>query len=85
MSGWHVFYDGEIPSPHEFILMADAKIENLTEAVRQLCEQGGDLVAAVKVLLNSNGATTYKCPECGRLLVFEEGLDKAARSYRPES
>ncbi|WP_447724002.1 hypothetical protein [Sphingomonas koreensis] len=34
--------------------------------------------------LSSRGHATYRCPHCARMLIFEDGFDKPATSYRRE-
>jgi hypothetical protein len=80
----HLFSDGDIPSPYEYNLIPDMAIEDLTKAVIKTIQQGEDIEARVSYLIMSHGATTYKCPVCGHLLVFWEGTDKLAASYKPE-
>jgi hypothetical protein len=79
----HLFSDGDIPSPYEYNLIPDTAIEELTKAVIETVQQGQDVEARVGYLIMSHGATTYKCPVCGYLLVFWHGIDKRAASYKP--
>ena len=79
----HSFSDGDIPSPYEYNLIPDTAIEALTQALIDTVQRGEDVEARVSYLVMSQGATTYKCPVCGDLLVFWEGIDKLAAAYKP--
>jgi hypothetical protein len=80
-----VFSDAEFPSQNTFYLISDVLIEDLTASIIRAVEAGEDVESRVGFLLMSTGVRTYQCPNCERLLVFWDGLDHPARSYKPES
>jgi hypothetical protein len=81
----HSFSDGQIPSPYEWVLISDENIGRTTDKIIELTRAGADDVEAwAEVVIRSYGYPAYICPECGRLLVFEDGIDKPAASYRRE-
>jgi hypothetical protein len=82
--GGHIFSDGEIPSPFEWQLISEANFEEALSEVEALdwkAEFAGD---KADWAFRSRGHTTYRCPHCERILVFEQGIDKPATSYRRE-
>ena len=79
----HIFSDGDIPSPYEYNLIPDTIIEDLTKAVIATVQCGEDIEVRVAYLIRSHGATTYKCPVCDQPLVFWEGMDQLAATYKP--
>jgi hypothetical protein len=77
----HSFSDGEIPCPYEFHLLHDPAIENLTEKLIDLARNAGDPPVDVAYTLTDAAIYTYKCPYCGRLIVFWEGLQNRGTFY----
>ena len=82
--GGHSFSDGGIPSPYGFLMISEEKEEPLVDSIMETIEQGDDVEAKISYLLPHHAVRAYKCPECGRLLLFENGLSEALTSYRPE-
>jgi len=82
--GGHSFSDGDIPSAHEFTLLADSAIEGLVSAIIAAIREGEDVEARVGYLLLTAGLTTYRCPHCRRLLVFWGGDAQPATAYKLE-
>ncbi|HEV7694407.1 MAG TPA: hypothetical protein VGO52_26460 [Hyphomonadaceae bacterium] len=82
--GGHTFSDGEIPSPYAWELISEANLEEATNEIISLIGKGGDLEADIPYAISVRSHSTYICPECRRLLVFENGLDKPAASYKRE-
>jgi hypothetical protein len=67
------------------MLISDDNIGHATDKVIELTRGGEeDLEVRAEVALRSYGYPAYICPKCGRLLVFEDGRDKPAASYRRE-
>ena len=81
----NIFSDGEIPCPHEYSLVPNMVMEELTNTVIETVRRGEDVGANVAYLIMTHGATSYKCPVCGRLLVFWNGITNPAQSFKPES
>ena len=82
--GGHSFSDGEIPSPYAYTLISEGNLEVAVEAIVAGIAAGGNVGDQVDAFIRSNGSSTYICPECGRILVFEKGLENPATSYRRE-
>ena len=82
--GGHSFSDGAIPSPVSFRWIPDAAVEGLVSEVVTAARGEGDVEDEVGFKILSAGFDAYECPRCGRLLVFRQGLDLPADSYRPE-
>jgi hypothetical protein len=82
--GGHSFSDGEIPSPVSYRLIPDTDVEALVSGVVKDVRSGGDVETVVTFKILSAGFAAYACPKCGRLLVFRNGLNSPAESYRPE-
>jgi acetone carboxylase gamma subunit len=78
------FADTEIPCAYEYSLVPDTAFERLTEAIIQACQPRNDAEAQVPFLLSSAGIPVYRCPHCGRLLVFWDGLQRVPLFYQPE-
>ena len=80
----NTFGDGEIPSSYLFAMIPDTALEELVEGhLASACK--GDAVAdEMYSSIQSVSIPAYRCPHCGRMLLFWEGLDKPARSYREE-
>jgi len=66
-------------------IVPDVRIEGLSNAILDAIKREGDLEAEIPFLLATAGPTAYKCPRCGRLLVFEDGIDKPYKSYLAET
>jgi predicted RNA-binding Zn-ribbon protein involved in translation (DUF1610 family) len=79
-----VFSDAEVPSPHLFHLIPNEKVEGLVREIREIEKKGEDVEARIGFVLMSTGRDVYKCPKCGRLLVFEGGGRELASSYSPD-
>jgi hypothetical protein len=80
----HSFSDGAIPSPYAWTLISDQNFELFTDKIIELTRAGEDVDAQAASVMKSYGYHAYICPKCGRLLVFEDGLDKPATSYKRE-
>ena len=81
----HSFSGGQIPCPYEWMLISDENIGRATDQIIELTRaREEDVEARAEVVIRSYGYPAYICPECGRLLVFEDGRDKPATSYRRE-
>jgi hypothetical protein len=59
----------EIPSPNQYLIISDIEMDNYVGKVD--IEQ---LYMEMKIVV--------KCPNCGRLHIFNEGFDKAPIIYR---
>lgn len=80
-----MFGVGEIPCPHEYILIADAALEELVEnrllpACAAVENREGMLYSALRAVSVSG----YRCPHCGRMLIFWKGINGPAMIYHPE-
>jgi hypothetical protein len=62
---------GEIPCPYEWDAISNVSFDRFPEVIEM-----------EKVLMVST--IVLKCPECGRLLVFKNGFDKAPVIYKQE-
>ena len=82
--GGHTFSDNGFPCPCEYFLISEPAVEKLAADIMQDVEVGEDVDLRIQVLISEAGPTAYKCPECGRLLVFWQGTDKTAQSFIPE-
>ena len=80
----HIFSDGQVPSPYGWTLISEANVERAVDDIMKLVESGEEVEAEVTFSIFSHGSHTYICPECGRLLVFDRGLDKPSVSYKRE-
>ena len=80
----HSFSDGAIPSPFAWTLISDENFERFTDKIIELTRAAEDVDAQAAFVMKSYGYPAYICPECGRLLVFEDGIDKPATSYSRE-
>ncbi len=83
-SGGHSFSDGEIPSPYEWTLISDINLGDALDKIIGQTRAGADIEAQAGVIMSSYGHIAYICPECKRLLVFENGIENPATSYRRE-
>ena len=79
--GGHSFSDADVPSPHEFVLVPDTAIEGTVKNILETVGAGEDIEARVTFGILSAGHVTYRCPICGRLLVFWNGILERATSY----
>lgn len=78
------FSDSEIPCPHGSLLISEARLEQALDEIEGLDRHAEWFCDRVDAVVRLRGAITYRCPHCDRLLVFEDGLDKPAASYRRE-
>jgi hypothetical protein len=62
---------GPIPNPIEFRLLADTKLEEFDESVD---------ISRIQM----ESTLGLKCPRCGRLWIFWNGLSNLASCYKPE-
>jgi len=82
--GGHTFSYGLVPCPHQSLLISEEQLEPALNEIEQIDwtrEFAGD---GLDWILRSRGHVAYRCPHCARLLIFEQGLDKPATSYRQE-
>ena len=82
--GGHSFSDADFPSDIEGVLIPDTAIEGLVAQLTKLKDLSDDFEAAAGYAIMTSGSTTYKCPTCGRLLVFRNGITEPGDSYLPE-
>lgn len=82
--GEHSFSDGLIPSPYAWTLISDVNLERALDRIIEQAKAGEDAEAQAGVIMGSLGYPAYICPECKRLLVFENGIENRATSYRRE-
>ena len=82
--GGHSFSYGLIPDQREYYLVPDLIIEELVSKLIATVRANEDVEARVGYLITSSGTTTYKCPICGRLIVFWGEDFKAGKSYKLE-
>jgi hypothetical protein len=78
------FSDGAIPCPHEWTLISEGDLFAALDEIEQLdwkAEFAGD---KADWSIRSRSSIAYRCPHCERMLVFEDGIDKRATSYRRE-
>ncbi len=80
----HSFSDGEIPSPYAWTLISDVNLEHALDEIIGLAKAGEDADARAEMIMRTYGHPSYICPECKRLLVFENGIANPATSYRRE-
>lgn len=81
--GGHSFSDGLIPSPHDWRLLSDEKVESVVEEIERHTREGADPAWALSVI-DQHSLPVVICPMCGRLLLFKDGWDKPAVSYKKE-
>lgn len=82
--GGHSFSDGVIPCPYEWNLISDEHLDAALDEIEGLdwnAEFAGDKADGA---IRGRSHIAYRCPHCERLLVFENGIDKPATSYRRE-
>lgn len=82
--GGHEFSDGAIPDHNLYQLIIDEKIDDIVASVANLKNEGDKFIDQVGMLITSASVPVYKCPICGRLLVFENGYGDPATSYKKE-
>jgi len=80
----HAFTDIVTPSPHAWTLISDVKFELLLDELMRLVRENEDNETKAGVMMQAYGIPAYICPECGRMVVFENGLNKPAVSYKRE-
>ena len=68
-----------------YYLISEANLEPAVDEITQGIAEGGDVDDYVDQSIRTYGRPTYICPECGRLLIFVNGLEKPANSYLPEN
>ncbi len=79
------FGDGEIPCPHLYAMIPDTAMEELVESrLSSACKAGDVATDQMYSALQSLGIRAYRCPGCGRMLIFWYGVDKPAQAYRAE-
>src|SRR5882757_9274917 len=69
----HAFSDGLIPSPYAWTLISDEKLFRALDEISAMMRAGKDFDEISTFAKKSHGHQAYICPECGRLLVFEDG------------
>jgi hypothetical protein len=82
--GGHSFSDNEIPSNISFHLIPDTATEPLVTSIVDTVRKHIDPESVITHQVLASSIDTYKCPHCGRLLVFWNGLDGRATSYKTE-
>lgn len=85
--GGHNFPDTLGPSPDAWLLIADEKLEIILDELVDMFKRDlavDDFEDRAAHSVSSHSVPAYVCPDCGRLIVFENGLDKPATSYRRE-
>lgn len=75
------FNDGEIPCPHQFNLIADVDLDEVSDAMVLALNEADDGYVKMQVTMMAGGKVTYRCPHCHGLLVFWDGLDRAPKYY----
>ena len=78
-----MFSDGGIPCEYEYHLLPDVSLENVVDKEIKLVREAKD-EADVGFAILSASKHLYKCPYCGRLIVFWDGLDQQGQFYKPE-
>jgi hypothetical protein len=81
----HSFSDTADPSPNEWMLISEAKLNDATDLIIERTRNGEDIEAEVGVIMSlTYGHQAYICPHCARLLVFFDGPDEPATIFRRE-
>jgi len=78
-----MFSDGSIPCEEEYHLLPDVAFESVVDKVITLAK-GSEDDAEVGYAISSAAKLVYKCPHCGRLIVFWDGLEHQPLFYKPE-
>lgn len=78
-----IFSDGSIPCEYEYHLLPNVAIDSLADQVSMLAREGED-PADINFAILRAATHLYKCPHCGRLIVFWDGLEYEPRFYKPE-
>lgn len=77
------FSDAEIPSPHLYHVIPDLALGDVVRRMIELARGAGDTTAIFSELEDASTAV-YKCPHCGRLLVYDESEQRATKVYARE-
>lgn len=81
-----VLYDGDIPCPFEYDMLSNDSIDDVVADIGTILKQtSADRVMDAQLRILAASTVVYKCPACGRLLVFWDGLEKPFVSYLPEA
>jgi hypothetical protein len=78
--------DAEVPSPHLHHLVADVAVEELVSDILKAVADASDeqdRELRIGFLVTQHGRPVYRCPRCGELLVFWDGIEGRATTYRP--
>jgi len=78
-----MFSDGSIPCEEQYHLLPDVALEGVVDRVITFAREAKD-EAEVFYAVRSAATLVYKCPDCGRLIVFWDGLSHVPRFYKPE-
>ena len=79
-----MFSNGAIPCAYEYHALPDVAIEGLVDKIIILAGEAEDVVTEIVYSLVSAATYFYKCPHCGRLIVFWDGLENIPSFYEPE-
>ena len=77
------FSDGVAPNPNGYILLQESDLEIALDRILEIFKSGDDFDAQAPFLISKYGSTSYKCPFCSRLIVFENGTGQPATFYTP--
>ena len=78
------FSDGEIPCKYQYYLIPDAAIQGIGDRVVSIVKSGTEDDDGIEFAIIDPGKIAYECPYCKRLIVFWQGLDEKASSYKLE-
>ncbi len=83
--GGHSFPDIE---PYGWEIIAEERRHALVATIVDLARRGdmnnSDLYQNVDWCISNHSAQGYTCPDCGRLILFDNGVDRPAKSFTPE-
>ncbi len=67
------------------VMVPDTSLEELVETkLSSTCKAGDAAHEQMYAAVQSPSVSAYRCPRCGRMLIFWNGLDKPAQAYRAE-
>jgi hypothetical protein len=79
-----IFSDASIPCNEEYHLLSDVTFDDVCKDVIRLVNEDRDVEVDVGYAILNASKYVYKCPYCGRLIVFWDGLEQKPRFYKPE-
>jgi len=82
--GGHTFADAQGPSRILYWVIPDVDLDAIAKDMATKHQGSEDPGTDAAFEVTSRGFPTYKCPVCGRILVFHKGLDGPADSFVPE-